>query len=151
MDVKSAIMNGLLEEEVYVEQPPGFEVKGQENKVYRLKKALYGLKQAPRAWYETLSQFLFNNGFVKGTINKTLFMIKDESNTLLVKIYVDDIIFRSENELLCKKFSDLMKSKFQISMMGELNYFLGLQVRQLENGIFREVCQGLDQEVWNGV
>ena len=136
MDVKSAFLNGLLEEEVYVEQPPGFLKDVGADKVYKLKKALYGLKQAPRAWYDTLSCFLLQCGFTKGLVDKTLFRIKDGDHILLVQIYVDDIIFGSTNPDLCEKFSSLMKGKFEMSMMGELNYFLGLQVRQLKEGIF---------------
>ncbi|KAK6146181.1 hypothetical protein DH2020_020050 [Rehmannia glutinosa] len=136
MDVKSAFPNGLLEEEVYVEQPPGFEQKTLEDKVYKLKKALYGLKQAPRAWYDTLSQLLTENGFTKGKVDRTLFRIQDGKSILLVQIYVDDIIFGSTNKELCDKFSNLMQSKFEMSMMGELAFFLGLQVKQLKDGIF---------------
>ena len=133
MDVKSAFLNGELKEEVYVEQPPGFE---EGDKVYKLRKALYGLKQAPRAWYETLSQFLLNNGFEKGKIDRTLFRIVDRDDILLVQIYVDDIIFGCRNLELCEKFAKLMQSKFQMSMMGKMSYFLGLQVNQNDEGIF---------------
>ncbi|KAK6151791.1 hypothetical protein DH2020_014426 [Rehmannia glutinosa] len=142
MDVKSAFINGLLEEEVYVEQPPGFEQKTLGDKVYKLKKALYGLKQAPRAWYDTLSQFLIeneftkDNGFTKGKVDRTLFRIQDGESILLVQIYVDDIIFGSTNKELCDKFSNLMQVKFEMSMMGELTFFLGLQVKQLKDGTF---------------
>ncbi|KAK6149303.1 hypothetical protein DH2020_016828 [Rehmannia glutinosa] len=141
MDVKSAFLNGLLEEEVYVEQPPGFEQKTIGDKVYNLKKALYGLKQAPRAWYDTLSQFLTDNGFtkvdsLKAKWTRTLFRIQDVESILLVQIYVDDIIFGSTNKELCDKFSNLMQGKFEMSMMGEMTFFLGLQVKQLKDGTF---------------
>ncbi|KAK6131602.1 hypothetical protein DH2020_034616 [Rehmannia glutinosa] len=136
MDVKSAFLNGLLEEEVYFEQPPGFEQKTIGDKVYKLKKALYGLKQAPRAWYDTLSQFLTDNGFTKGKVDRTLFRIQDGEKLLLVQIYVDDIIFGSTNKELCDKFSNLMQGTFEMSMMGELTFFLGLQVKQLKDGTF---------------
>ncbi|KAK6153486.1 hypothetical protein DH2020_013125 [Rehmannia glutinosa] len=136
MDIKSAFLNGLLEEEVYVEQPPGFEQKTLGDKVYKLNKALYGLKQAPRAWYDTLSQFLIENGFTKGKVDRTLFRIQDGESILLVQIYVDDIIFGSTNKELCGKFSNLMQGKFEMSMMGELTFFLGLQVKQLKDGTF---------------
>ena len=108
MDVKSAFLNGELEEEVFVEQPPGFIDPNFPNHVYRLDKALYGLKQAPRAWYETLAQFLLENGFTRGTIDKTLFYINKGNDLLLVQIYVDNIIFGSTNDKLCQKFSKLM-------------------------------------------
>ncbi|KAK6117405.1 hypothetical protein DH2020_048861 [Rehmannia glutinosa] len=136
MDVKSAFLNGLLEEEVYVEQPPGFEQKTTGDKVYKLKKALYGLKQAPRAWYDTLSLFLTDNGFTKGKVDRTLFRIQDGESILFVQIYVDDIIFGSTNKELCDKFSNLMQDKFEMSMIGELTFFLGLQVKQLKYGTF---------------
>ncbi|KAK6148244.1 hypothetical protein DH2020_019156 [Rehmannia glutinosa] len=136
MDVKSAFLNGLLEEEVYVEQPPGFEQKTIGDKMYKLKKALYGLKQAPRAWYDTLSQFLTDNEFTKGKVDRTLFRIQDGESILLVQIYKDDIIFGSTNKELCDKLSNLMEGKFEMSMMGELPFFLGLQVKQLKDGIF---------------
>ncbi|MGI4673413.1 reverse transcriptase domain-containing protein [Klebsiella pneumoniae] len=104
--------------------------------VYRLLKALYGLKQAPRAWYDTLSQFLIDNQFTRGTIDKTLFFKLHGNDIILVQIYVDDIIFGSTNEKLCQRFSKLMQSKYEMSMMGELTFFLGLQVSQRKDGIF---------------
>ena len=136
MDVKSAFLNGKLDEEVYVEQPPGFVDPKHPDYVYRLDKALYGLKQAPRAWYETLAQFLIESGFTRGTIDKTLFYLNQGNDLLLVQIYVDDIIFGSTNAKLCQRFAKLMQSRYQMSMMGELSYFLGLQVKQTEDGIF---------------
>ena len=136
MDVKSAFLNGELEEEVYVSQPPGFEDPNFPDYVYYLLKALYGLKQAPRAWYETLSKFLLDNHFTRGTVDKTLFFRNVNGSTILVQIYVDDIIFGSTDDKLCKKFAKLMQSKYEMSMMGELTYFLGLQVKQVSDGIF---------------
>ncbi|KAK1397946.1 hypothetical protein POM88_007809 [Heracleum sosnowskyi] len=136
MDVKSAFLNGELEEEVYVEQPPGFINPKYPDHVYRLDKALYGLKQAPRAWYETLALFLLESGFKRGAIDKTLFYLNHGKDLLLVQIYVDDIIFGSTNNKLCEKFSKLMQSRYQMSMMGEMSYFLGLQVKQTDEGIF---------------
>ncbi|KAI3692839.1 hypothetical protein L6452_32663 [Arctium lappa] len=136
MDVKSAFLHGKLNEEVYVQQPPGFESTEYPNHVYYLDKALYGLKQAPRAWYETLSTFLINNGFKKGTIDTTLFIKRYKNEMLLVQIYVDDIIFGSTNQKYCDKFSELMKSEFEMSLMGELTFFLGLQVKQTSEGTF---------------
>ena len=139
MDVKSAFLNGELEEEVYVEQPPGFENADHMDFVYLLFKALYGLKQAPRTWYDTLSQFLLENGFTRGVIDKTLFHKMHKDEMILVQVYVDDIIFGSTNDNLCKRFAKLMQSKYEMSMMGELTYFLGLQVNQKDDGIF--ICQ----------
>ncbi|CAH9094710.1 unnamed protein product [Cuscuta europaea] len=136
MDVKTAFLNGVLEEEVYVAQPEGFVDPRYPNHVYKLKKALYGLKQAPRAWYDALTEFLVDSGFSKGKIDTTLFIKRQKSDIILIQIYVDDIIFASSNPCLCKHFEKLMKTKFEMSMMGELNFFLGLQVRQLSDGIF---------------
>ena len=128
MDVKSAFLNGELEEEVYVEQPPVFENQDCLDFVYFLFKALYGLKQAPRTWYYTLSLFLLENGFTRGVIDKTIFHKMHNNDLILVQVYVDDIIFGSTNDNLCKRFSKLMQSKYEMSMMGELVFFLGLQV-----------------------
>ena len=139
MDVKSAFLNGELEEEVYVEQTPGFEDSKLADYVYFLFKALYGLKQAPRTWYDTLSEFLIENGFTRGVIDKTLFYKKHKNDLILVQVYVDDIIFGSTNDDLCKRFAKLMQSRYEMSMMGELSFFLGLQVNQRKDGIF--ICQ----------
>lgn len=136
MDVKSAFLNGDLKEEVFVEQPPGFINPTFPNYVYKLDKALYGLKQAPRAWYETLTNFLIEKGFTRGKVDTTLFLRKHKDSTLLVQIYVDDIIFGSTDIKLCERFAKLMQSKFEMSMMGELTFFLGLQVKQSSEGIF---------------
>ena len=107
MDVKSAFLNGKLEEEVYVAQPPGFEDPKNPDKVFRLNKALYGLKQAPRAWYDTLKEFLMKKGFKPGSLDPTLF----------TKSYDDE-------------FAYMMSEEYQMSMMGELKFFLGLQICQ---------------------
>ncbi|GJW61408.1 retrovirus-related pol polyprotein from transposon TNT 1-94 [Tanacetum coccineum] len=136
MDVKTAFLYGPLKEEVYVNQPDGFVDPYHPDKVYRLKKALYGLKQAPRAWYDELSNFLVSKGFSKGSIDPTLFITKHGEDILLVQIYVDDIIFGSTNPKLSKRFGKLMHSKFDMSMMGELKFFLGIQIHQSPRGIF---------------
>ncbi|GJY01196.1 putative ribonuclease H-like domain-containing protein [Tanacetum coccineum] len=136
MDVKSAFLYGTIEEEVYVTQPPGFKDPDHPDKVYKVVKALYGLHQAPRAWYETLANYLLSNGFKRGKIDQTLFIKKQKGDILLVQVYVDDIIFGSTNKELCTGFEKLMKDKFQMSSMGELTFFLGLQVQQKEDGIF---------------
>ena len=93
MDVKSAFLNGVIQEEVFVSQPKGFEDSNFPDHVYKLKKALYGLKQAPRAWYERLTLFLIEKGFKRGSVDKTLFILVDEKDILIVQIYVDDIVF----------------------------------------------------------
>ncbi|GJZ90504.1 retrovirus-related pol polyprotein from transposon TNT 1-94 [Tanacetum coccineum] len=136
MDVKTAFLNGPLKEEVYVSQPKGFVDFEFPNHVYRLKKALYGLKQAPCAWYDKLSSFLIEHGFNKGIIDPTLFTRRHGGDILLVQVYVDDIIFGSTNTYFSKRFANLMKNNFEMSMMGELKFFLGLQVHQSPRGIF---------------
>ena len=121
---------------MYVEQPSGFVDPIQLDFVFKLENALYGLTQAPRAWYERFSCFLVENGFVKGKVDTTLFIKHVDSGILIVQIYINDIIFGSTNEKLCKDFESCMKKEFEMSMMGELNYFLGLQIKQRGNGIF---------------
>ncbi|GKF59733.1 putative ribonuclease H-like domain-containing protein, partial [Tanacetum coccineum] len=128
-----AFLYGTIEEEVYVCQPPGFEDPQFPDKV---EQALYGLHQAPRAWYETLSTYLLENGFRRGIIDKTLFIKKDKGDILLVHVYIDNIIFGCAKKSLCTEFEILMHKKFQMSSMGELTFFLGLQVMQRDNGIF---------------
>jgi hypothetical protein len=136
MDVKSAFLNGYLNEEVYVEQPKGFIDPNLPNHVYRLKKALYGLKQAPRAWYERLTEFLVKNGYRKGGNDKTLF-VKEEGNKLMIaQIYVDDIVFGGMSEKMIQHSVQQMHSEFEMSLVGELTFFLGLQVKQMEDSIF---------------
>nr|GFB62411.1 hypothetical protein [Tanacetum cinerariifolium] len=136
MDVKSAFMYGKIEEEVYVCQPPSFEDLHFPNKVYKVEKALYGLHQASKAWYETLSTCLLENRFRRGIMDKTLIIRKDKGNLLLMQVYVDDIIFGSTKKSLCKVFERLMHKKFQMSFIGELAFFLGLQVMHRDDGIF---------------
>ena len=136
MDVKSAFLNGFINEEVFVEQPPGFESFNFPNHVFKLKKALYGLKQVPRALYERLSKFLISSGFKMGKIDTTLFIKPNDKEMLIVQIYVDDIIFGATNGSLCEEFVKYMHSEFEMSMMGEFNFFLGLQIKQPKEGTF---------------
>jgi hypothetical protein len=136
MDVKSAFINGPIKEEVYVEQPPGFEDERYPDHVYKLSKAFYGLKQAPRAWYECLRDFLIYNAFNVGKADPTLFTKTCNGALFVCQIYVDDIIFGSTNQKSCVEFSKVMMQKFEMSMMGELNYFLGFQIKQLKEGTF---------------
>ncbi|KAI3692747.1 hypothetical protein L6452_32569 [Arctium lappa] len=136
MDVKTAFLNGILKEEVYVSQPEGFVNHENPNHVYILDKALYGLKQAPRAWYDVLSTFLVKSVFSKGMVDTTLCIKKEKADIILIQIYVDDIIFGSTNTKYCKNFANLMVSRFQMNLMGEMNFFLGLQVKQFSTGIF---------------
>ncbi|KAJ9566126.1 hypothetical protein OSB04_002092 [Centaurea solstitialis] len=136
MDVKCAFLNGELQEVVYVLQTEGFVDPKYPEHVYVLDKALYSLKQAPRAWYETLTIYLLESGYEKGTVDPTLFLQRSGNHLTVVHIYVDDIIFASTNPESCIEFEQIMKSRFQMSMMGELTFFLGLQVRQTPQGIF---------------
>ncbi|GKD54972.1 putative ribonuclease H-like domain-containing protein, partial [Tanacetum coccineum] len=127
IDVKSAFLYGTIKEEVYVHQPPGFVDQAHPNKVYKVIKALCGLHQALRAWYETLSSFLMENGFRRGTKDKTLFIKKKKSDIMLVQVYVDDIIFGSTKKSMCTEFEECMHKRFQMSSMGELSFFLGFK------------------------
>jgi hypothetical protein len=121
---------------IYVEHPPGFEGSEYPNHVYKLSKALYGLKQAPRAWYECLRDFLITNGFKVGKANSTLFTKTIAKDLFMCQIYVDDIIFGSTNKSTCEEFSRIMIQKFEMSVMEELKYFLGFQIKQLQEGTF---------------
>nr|GEY88830.1 retrovirus-related Pol polyprotein from transposon TNT 1-94 [Tanacetum cinerariifolium] len=136
MDVKTMFSNGNLREEVYVSQPDGFVDQDNPNHVYKLKKALYGLKQALCAWYDMLSSFLISHDFSKGSVDPTLFIRRNGNDLLLVQIYVDDIIFAASTLELCDLFANLMCSKFKMSMMGKISFFLGLQISQSPRGIF---------------
>ncbi|GJZ20515.1 retrovirus-related pol polyprotein from transposon TNT 1-94 [Tanacetum coccineum] len=136
MDVKTAFLHGTLKEDVCVCQPEGFIDADHPSHVYKLKKALYGLKEAPRAWYDELSTFLLENHFFKGTIDPTLFIRRFDEDILVVQVYVDDIIFGSTHPRYTQLFFDLMKSRFEMSMMREMTFFFGLQVNQSPCGIF---------------
>jgi hypothetical protein len=140
MDVKSAFLNDYINEEVYVQEPPSFEDYKKPNHVYKLKKVLYGLKQAPRAWYDRLRDFLLSKGFIMGKVDTTLFIKKIGNDLFVLQIYVDDIIFGSTNQDYCDEFGKMMAKEFEMLMIGELSYFLGLQIKQLKNGTF--VSQG---------
>ncbi|WVZ89903.1 hypothetical protein U9M48_036252 [Paspalum notatum var. saurae] len=133
MDVKSAFLNGFIEEEVYVRQPPGFESARFSDRVYKLRKALYGLKQAPRAWYARLKSFLLKSG------RQDLVSVEELPcfiDTLIVQIYIDEIIFGGSSHALVSSFAEHMSRKFEMSLMGELQLFLGLQIKQGPEGTF---------------
>nr|GEW38259.1 retrovirus-related Pol polyprotein from transposon TNT 1-94 [Tanacetum cinerariifolium] len=136
MDVIAAFLNVPLKEQVYVSQPEGFIGPEFPNHVYMLKKALYGLKQALHAWYDKFSSFLIEHGFTKDIVDSNLFTRRHRGDILLVQVYVDDIIFGSTNPDFSKRFTNLMKNNFEMLMMGELKFFLGLQVHQSPCGIF---------------
>nr|GEZ59049.1 retrovirus-related Pol polyprotein from transposon TNT 1-94 [Tanacetum cinerariifolium] len=135
-DVKTTFLHSTLKEDVYVCQPEGFIDADHPSHIFKLKRALYGLKQAPRAWYNELSMFLLQNHFIKGTIDPKLFIRRFVDDFLVVQVYVDDIIFGSTHPRYTQLFFDLMKSRFKMSMMGEIKVFLGLQVNQSPCSIF---------------
>ncbi|GKA08501.1 retrovirus-related pol polyprotein from transposon TNT 1-94 [Tanacetum coccineum] len=158
MDVKMTFLNGKLKEEVYVSQPEGFVDQDNPSHVYKLKKALYGLKQAPRAWYDMLSSFLISQQFSKGAVDPTLFTRHAGNDILLVQIYVDDIIFASTNTAMCDEFANQMTTKFKMSMMGKMSFFLGLQISQSPRGIFinqskyaSEIGKPVDATLYRGM
>ncbi|GJX13080.1 putative ribonuclease H-like domain-containing protein, partial [Tanacetum coccineum] len=136
MDVKSAFLYDTIDKEMYVSQPPGFVDPKFPKKVYKVVKSMHGLRQAPRAWYASLFTFLLKNRYKRGTIDKTLFIKKNKNDIMWVHIYVDDIIFGYTKKSWCDEFESLMKRRFQMSSMGELTFFLGLQVQHKEDGIF---------------
>jgi hypothetical protein len=136
MDVKNAFLNDEINELIYVEQPPGFEDLRNLNHVYRLKKALYRLKQAPRAWYERLSKFLVKQDFKRGMVDTILFTKDINRNLFICQFYVDDIIFGSTNDALSHEFATMISREFEMFMIGELNFFLWFQIKQMDHEIF---------------
>ncbi|GKB77354.1 retrovirus-related pol polyprotein from transposon TNT 1-94 [Tanacetum coccineum] len=136
MDVKSVILNGFINEEVYMAQPPGFIDFKKSNHVYKLKKDLYGLKQAPKAWYDRLKAFLIKHEYNMGMVDNSLITKNKSSNLIIIQIYFDDIIFGLTCQDMCDDFAKIMHDMFEMSVMGELNFFFGLQIKQMEDGIF---------------
>jgi hypothetical protein len=136
MDMKSAFLNGPIKEEVYVEQPLASRMTGTPTMSTSSLRRSYGLKQAPRAWYECLRDFLISNAFRVGKDDPTLFTKTCNGDLFVCQIYVNDIIFGSTNQKSCEEFRRVMMQKFEMSMMGEWNYFLGFQVKQLKEGTF---------------
>jgi hypothetical protein len=137
LDVKSAFLNGELNEEVFVTQPPGYEKTGHEYKVYKLKKALYGLKQAPRAWYSRIETYFLSAGFKKCPYEHTLFIkTTDGGTTLFVCLYVDDLIFTGNDAAMFKDFKQSMMNEFEMTDLGKMKYFLGIEVLQRPDGVF---------------
>ena len=139
LDVKSAFLNGFLEEEIYIEQPPGFIIKGKEDKVLRLKKALYGLKQAPRAWYSRIDKYFHQQGFKKSPNEATLYIKVEGPDILILSLYVDDLIVTGSNLSMITKFKQQMMKMFKMTDLGLMNYFLGMEIDQSKEGIF--ICQ----------
>ncbi|KAI5316393.1 hypothetical protein L3X38_036100 [Prunus dulcis] len=137
LDVKSAFLHGELNEEVFVTQPPGYEKTGHEYKVYKLKKALYGLKQAPRAWYSRIETYFDNEGFKKCPYEHTLFIkTADGGKVLFVCLYVDDLMFTGNDEVMFKDFKRSMMIEFDMTDLGKIKYFLGIEVLQRPDGVF---------------
>ena len=136
MDVKTTFLNGLLKKYVYVAQPKGFIDPHFPDHVLYLKKAPYGLKQAPSAWYDRLTQYLVSHGFIRGKVDQTLSIKREDGELIVPQVYVDDIIFGSTKDELAHGFSKLMQAEFEMSMIRELTHFLGLQIRQQDSGIF---------------
>lgn len=135
LDVKSAFLNGELQEEVYVSQPKGYVKKGQESKVYRLLKALYGLRQAPRAWYTQLNKCLTRLGFVMCPYEHAVYIKKDGGNSLIIGVYVDDLLITGNNVQNIISFKEQMSREFDMSDLGKLTYYLGLEVDQCKGYI----------------
>lgn len=135
MDVKSAFLNGEIDEEVYVCQPEGFEKKGEEHKVYKLFKALYGLRQAPRAWYTKLRKCLENLGFEKCLYEHAVYVKREGNECLIIGVYEDDLLVTGTSVENILKFKTQMCCEFDMSDLGLLSYYLGIEVEQDRNGI----------------
>ena len=136
INVKTTFLNGFLKEDVYVAQPKGFIDPHFLDHVLYLKKAFYGLKQALRVGYDRFTQYLVSHGFKRGKAIQTLFIKREDGELIVAQVYVDDIIFGLTKDELTHSFLKLMQAKFEMSMIGELTHFLGLQIRQQELGIF---------------
>jgi hypothetical protein len=136
MDVKNAFLNRPIKEKVYAEQPHVFEDDKYHSHVYKLKRVLYGLKQALRAWYECLEYFVIANSFKVGKVKHTSFTKAIDNDLFVCQIYVYDIIFGSTNKISCEEFSRILVRKFEMSMIGELKYFMGFQIKQLQDDTF---------------
>lgn len=136
-DVKSAFLHGELQEDVYVEQPLGYVKKGNEEKVYKLKKTLYGLKQAPRAWYSRIESYFVRAGFHKCPYEHTIFIkLGDGGKMLIICLYVDDLIFTGNDKVMIDAFKASMMTEFEMTDLGLMCYFLGIEVVQSAAGIF---------------
>ena len=145
MDVKYAFLNGDLEEEVYIEQPGGFILGNDPKLVCRLRNDLCGLKQAPRAWCYRLDKYLHQQGFSKGSADSNLYIKIENDKLLILVVYVGDIIFGRNEEAMSQNFVLVMQKEFEMSLLGELTYFLGLQVQQNKDNIFLSQTRYLKQ------
>ena len=128
MDVKSTFLNGKLKEEVYIQQPEGFHLLEHGDFVCRLKKALHGLEKAPIGWYPRLDRYLQQQGFKKGNVHRNLYIKLNQANMIIIEVYVYDIISRSDDDIISKQFAKDMQNEFEMSLLRELNFFLGLQI-----------------------
>lgn len=135
MDVKSALLNGDLQEEVFVEQPPGFLITGKEHQVYKLHKALYGLHQAPRACNLKLDDSLASRGFKRSPSDHAIYCRGAGSERLVLGVYVDDLVITGSNSSGIQKFKKEMTELFKMSDLGLLHYYLGIEVKQQVDGI----------------
>jgi len=135
MDVKTAFLNEVIEEEVYIEQPKGFEIFSSDSHVCRLKRALYGLKQAPRAWYTWIDSYFTGLGFSKSEADPNLYKIVMEGKLLIIVLYVDDLILTGDELLILSCKEDLAR-EFEMRDLGLPNYFLGLEIWQDNDGLF---------------
>ena len=134
LDVKSALLHGELHGEIFVYQPQGYERQGEGDKVYRLRKALYGLKQAPRAWYSKIETHFIKERFEKCFCEHTRFIkTNTQGRILIVSLYVDDLIFTGNNEKMFKHFKESMQQQFDMTDLGKMKYFLGIEVIQTAN------------------
>jgi hypothetical protein len=136
LDVKSVFCNDELQEEVYVQQPPGYEIKGEEDKVYKLYKALYRLKHAPRAWNHKIDPYLYQNGFSKNQSKPSLYIKKKGEDFVMVCLYVDDLIYTGTSKDMVAEFKTAMMKEFEMSDLSLMRYFLGIQVKQSLGKIF---------------
>jgi hypothetical protein len=136
MDVKNAFLHGYLQEEMYMEQPPGYVDQTRPNLVYRLKKTLYGLKQTPRTWSDKIGQYLVTSGFQTSNANFSLYVKKTDHGIIVIVIYVDDLIITGDSDVNIFDLKKLLKQKFKMKDLGELCYFLNIEVLQSPKGIW---------------
>lgn len=136
MDVKSAFLNGEITEEVYVEQPSGFEIEGAENMVYKLKKALYGLKQAHGAWYSKIDSYFMSQGCKRSDCDAAMYIQESEGEIMVISLYVDDLIITGSKEEMIKQFKENLSKTFEMTDLGRLKYFLGFEITYTEKGVF---------------
>ena len=136
MDVKPSFLNGNLEEEVYIEKLEGFQLSDKRDSVCKLKKELYELKQAPRAWYARLDSYLQTQGFKRGSSDGNLYCKIVDDILIIVDVYVNDIILGIDDEKMSEDFAKRMQQEFEMSLLGEMNFILGLQIVQRKKGSF---------------